>query len=186
MIKFLAIDSSLSNTGVAFGKVVVAMDFNSIIIDEIRLHQTEKSNNKQVRASSDTIARCRSTFDFLKDIIDEFKPDIIFAETPSGSQSASGMKSYGITCQLIGALTPPPVEVTPDEVKKASIGKKTASKKEIIEWAYSNYPALEWLFKTRKGERTLIRDNEHMADAIAIAHAGIKTNQFKQLINLMK
>lgn len=175
-MKFLSIDSSLSNTGIAAGEI-----YDKIIVQHIYLIQTEKTKNKKVRASSDTIARCRTTYDGVHNIIQKFKPDVIFAETPSGSQSASGMKSYGSTCQLIASISPPPIEVTPDEVKKASVGRKDASKKEIIDWAYNLYPALKWRFY--KGN--LQAKNEHMADAIAAIFAGIKTDEFKRLMSIV-
>lgn len=181
MIKFISIDTSLRNTGVAIGRT----NGTDVSIDKIYLHETQKSTNKQVRASSDTIDRCRSTYNFVDSVIKEEDPAVIFVETPSGSQSASGMKSYGVTCQLIGSINPPPIEVTPDEVKKASIGRKNASKRQIIEWAYNKYSKLSWLTKKQKGVVSLIDKNEHMADAIAIVYAGIKTNQFQQLLTLL-
>ena len=63
-----------------------------------------------------------TTFDKLQELINEHKPQVIFAETPSGSQTSSGMKSYGMTCQLIAVLKPEPIEVTPIEVKVAFTG----------------------------------------------------------------
>lgn len=173
-MKFLSIDSSLANTGIAIGEI--DQDGN-ILVKTIALHETKKSKNKQVRASSDTIDRCSGTFAFVYKAIREWCPDIIFAETPSGSQSAAGMKSYGATCQLLASLTPLPIQVTPEEVKKAATGKKTASKADMIAWAVSLYPQLNWTM--HRGN--LANKNEHVADAIAVAYAGIRTNQFRQL-----
>lgn len=190
MIKFLSIDSSLRNTGISWGSI----NGNEVHIEGILLHQTEKSKNKQVRASSDTIRSCRSTYTFLIGKIKEINPQVIFVETPSGSQSASGMKSYGATCQLIGSIYPPPVEVTPNEAKIASTGNKKATKAEIIKWAYDKYPNLDWV-KSGKilkssvqvtGTLHLSGDNEHCADSIAVVHAGVNTDEFKQLMALLK
>ncbi len=178
-MKFIAIDSSLANTGVAMGTI----DSNgNIIMTSINLIQTEKTKNKQVRASSDTINRCRKTYTELVSMIEIFKPGVIFIETPSGSQNASGMKSYGATCQLIGTLKPIPIEVTPHEVKMASVGKKTASKKDMIEWAYNLYPNLEW---DKNKDGTLKNKNEHMADAIAVVYAGKKIPEFERLRHIL-
>lgn len=176
-MRFLAVDSSLRNTGVAIGTI----DGDKVLVDKIILNTTEKTKNKQVRASSDTIDACRQNFQFLQKVIEEYKPQVIMAETPSGSQSSSGMKSYGATCQLIGSLSPSPIEVTPNEVKMASVGKKTASKKEMIEWAHGLYPDLEWYWHAGK----LQNKNEHMADAVAIVFAGMQTRQFQQLKALL-
>ena len=177
-MKFIAIDSSLSNTGVTYGTIE-----NDIIqVDGIELIETSKTKNKQVRASSDTVSRCRETYTKLTIIIKGIEPDVIFMETPSGSQNASGMKSYGATCQLIAALNPEPIEVTPHEVKMASVNDKKASKEKMITWAINVYPHLSWLYHAGK----LQAKNEHMADAIAIAYAGIETAEFKRLQHYLK
>lgn len=176
-MKFISIDSSLANTGVAVGTI----DSHGIHVDKILLHETSKAKNKQVRASSDTIHRCKETHLFLQKIIEMEKPKVIFVETPSGSQSASGMKSYGATCQLIAVLRPDPIQVTPTEVKVASVGNKSASKRAIIDWAYGLYPDLEWVFN--KG--ILQNKMEHVADAIAIVYAGVKTPDFIRLQQLV-
>lgn len=177
-IKFLSIDASMSNTGVAIGDINEQMAIN---VHEIHLVQTEKTKNKRVRASSDTIQRCRDTHQFLSALLETYKPQVVFAETPSGSQSAAGMKSYGIVCMLLGVISPPPVEVTPDEIKKAVSGKKSASKQFIIDWAYQKYPHLEW----RYHRGSLQAKNEHCADAIGAVYAGIKTDEFQRLFNLI-
>ena len=174
-MKFVSIDSSLANTGVAVGTVGPT---GKIIVDKIMLTETKKTTNKQVRASSDAIARCRQTHLFVAQIIKNEKPAVVFAETPSGSQSSSGMKSYGATCMLIASLVPPPIEVTPNEVKKHSVGKLTASKKEMITWANGLYPNVQW---DKNKDGSLKNKNEHMADAIAIAYASVQTASFKQL-----
>jgi len=180
-MKFLSIDSSLSNTGIAVGTINTE---GVIHVGHIYLHETEKTKHKQVRASSDTIARCKSTIQFISQILIDEDPVIIFVETPSGSQSANGMKSYGATCQLIATLTPDPVEVTPMETKLMSVGSKTASKQDIINWAYRAYPNLkdQWFYHNGK----LQAKNEHMADAIAIAWAGVRTSEFKKLMKILE
>lgn len=179
-MKFLSIDSSLANTGIAIGKI---HPDKKVSVLGIELHETKKTTNKQVRASSDTIARGRSTYKFIQEVIKEWNPDFIFVETPSGSQSSAGMKSYGMTCQLIATLNPKPIEVTPDEVKKASVGKKTASKQEMMEWAYNLYPDVNWDINKSTGQ--LKNKNEHMADAIAIAYAGIQTDDFVRVFEIV-
>lgn len=173
--KFLAIDSSLANTGIALGYI---SEDKTIMVTQIYLHESKKTRNKQIRASSDTIRRCREAFEFVHHHISQWNPNVIFAETPSGAQSSAAMKSYGITCQLIATTSPPAIEVTPIEVKVAASGTKTASKDWIINWAHDKFPALKW---DKNKDGSLKNKNEHMADAIAIVHAGIKTNEFKRI-----
>lgn len=178
MLKYVAIDSSLANTGLASGEI--DLDGN-ITVDEIRLVETKKTKSKQVRASSDTIQRCRHTYNEIRKFIDEKKAEVLFVETPSGSQNSSAMKSYGATCQLIGVLNPPPVEVTPNEVKVLSVGDKKASKEKMIKWASEKYPDLDWKYHAGK----LQAKNEHMADAIAIVHAGTQTQEYQRIHTLL-
>ncbi len=170
-IKFLSIDSSLANTGTAAGYITRNME---IVVEDIELVTTSKSKDKRIRASSDTIDRCKRTYRQVHRLIEYHKPDIIFVETPSGSQNSSAMKSYGSTCMLIASLDRA-IQVTPVEVKEKSIGKKNASKREMIDWAHSKYPTLKWNYRGVD----LQNNNEHMADAIAIAHASVQTDEFK-------
>jgi Holliday junction resolvasome RuvABC endonuclease subunit len=181
-MKFIAIDSSLANTGIAIGNIKVEYPKTIIEIESIHLVETKKSKHKTVRVSSDTIARGKQTYNFIQGFIKMYNPTVIFVETPSGSQTSSAMKSYGMTCQLIATLTPPPIEVTPHEVKMASVGKKTASKDEMIKWAEYLYPHVEW---DKNKDGSLKNKNEHMADAIAIAHAGVRTQEFERIQSML-
>lgn len=177
-MKFIAIDSSLAHTGIAYGSITLE---DTVVVVGTKLIETKKTKNKQVRASSDTIERCRATIDAIHKGISEWQPKVIFVETPSGSQNASGMKSYGTTCAIIACIKPPAIEVTPHEVKMCSVGNKKASKKDMIEWANKKYPEAGWYFHGGK----LQNKNEHIADAIAVAHAGVKTNEYIRLVNLI-
>jgi Holliday junction resolvasome RuvABC endonuclease subunit len=178
-MRFLAIDSSLANTGVAWGEYSEGVFFNLFL----GMTSTEKTKNKSVRASSDTIERCAKTCGFIDGILNVAKPDVIFVETPSGSQNSSAAKSYGIVCMLIATLSPSPIQVTPIEVKQATVGKKTASKQEMIDWAYAMHPeAIGW--ELRNGSP--LKKMEHVSDAIAIAYAGILTDEFKRIEKFIK
>jgi len=178
-MRFLSIDSSLANTGVAWGEYSEGVFFNLFL----GMTSTEKTKNKSVRASSDTIERCSQIYGFIQEVLNVAKPDVIFVETPSGSQNSSAAKSYGIVCMLIATLSPSPIQVTPIEVKQATVGKKTASKQEMIDWAYAMHPeAIGW--ELRNGSP--LKKMEHVSDAIAIAYAGIKTDEFKRIEKFIK
>jgi Holliday junction resolvasome RuvABC endonuclease subunit len=125
-----------------------------------------------------------------------------FVEVPVGSQSARAMASYGICVGVLGALRANGLqylEVTASEVKLAGHGTKTASKDDMIAWASRIHPDAPWLryqhdckgkpSKTNpsvtvsaytKGQLT--SDNEHLADAVAAIHAGLRLNTFKQML----
>ena len=87
------------------------------------------------------------------------------------------MKNYGVSCFLLASLPDRCLEVTPHEVKMASVGKKTASKKDVIEWAYKKHPEAPWFI--RNG--VPLMKQEHMADSIAVMYAGMRTKEFEWL-----
>ena len=177
-MRIVSIDPSLRNTCLVYSELV---DGGIRIIDSVTI-ETEKSKLKQVRASSDLIHRCdvlnRAVIKFIKRV----DPQVIFVETPSGSQSASGMKNYGVSCYLIATLTPRAIEVTPTEVKKATVGTKTASKNDMIAWAFDKHPEAPWVL--RKGFP--LAKQEHMADAIAIIYAGMVTPAYSWLMSAIR
>jgi Holliday junction resolvasome RuvABC endonuclease subunit len=79
-MRIIAIDPSLSNT------CLTAFDFSSdrlIVIDSVTV-TTQKNPNKKIRASSDLIERCVDLYRGSKQFIERYRPQIIFAETPSG------------------------------------------------------------------------------------------------------
>lgn len=183
-LKFVSIDPSLRNTGIVWGEIV---DGKTLTTGGHHLVQTEKSKNKQVRVSSDIITRCRKIHQGIAAVIIDVNPNVIFVETPSGSQSSAAMRSYGICCALIAMITPPPIEITPQELKKNVMGSLTASKAQIISYVEGKYPNLKLPTKTQKGGVTTVIASkaEHIADAVCAAEAGLQTDQFKQLISIL-
>lgn len=177
----LGIDPSLSNFGYAKGQ----LDLDTGILSDVAISLVEsppmdKKQSKQVRKNSQDLIRSQIHFKALKAITDGV--DLIFVEIPVGSQTARAMTSYGICIGLLASLNDNAmIQVTPSEVKVAATGKKTASKKEMIDWAYNNYPDAGWKHKKEKGEYSLVNSNEHPADALAAIHAGVRTDQFKQI-----
>lgn len=110
----------------------------------------------------------------------------IFVEVPVGSQSARAMASYGLCVGILGALRAtgiPFFEVTPSEVKMVSVGKKTATKLEMIQWAMGKHPEANWPTYTQNSMKVVTESKaEHMADATAAIYAGIETDPFKQML----
>lgn len=99
------------------------------------------------------------------------------------------MASYGICVGILGSLRHSVqfIEVTPTEVKLASTGDKNATKDQMIKWASTKHPEAPFPMYKRNGETIINKSSaEHMADAIGAIYAGLQTNQFKQLIQLIK
>jgi len=181
-IKFAAADGSKKNFGIA----VMELDLDTLEISvvDLILTKTEKSKNKQVRASSDNLERSQTIAASLPDALKDCA--CCFVEVPSGGQSYDAVLGFGIVIGIYacieGILGVPTLEVSPSETKLAAVGTKTASKQEMIEWAAEKFPDAPW--REYRGKPTL--DNEHLADAVAIGHAGIKTPAFKAMLAMLR
>lgn len=178
-------DPSLRNWGLAVG--TYELETGQVRITRLGLTCPVLPTGKQVRQNS---ADLESGFQLYKGAVAASKDaHAVFVEVPVGSQSARAMASYGICVGVLGALRAegiPFFEQNPTEVKMVSVGKKTASKAEMIAWAMAKHPEANWPFYTKKGE-TLVSESqaEHMADAIAAIYAGIASNAFKQMLAVM-
>lgn len=183
-INIVSLDPSLCNFGIA--KLTLDTADNSIKVRELILAKPDKADKtvkKTVRKNSDDLRRARWLQTHMTDACKGAA--IAIAEVPVGSQSARAMASYGICLGVLSSLPIPLIEVTPNEVKLISVGKKTASKAEMIAWATKKHPEANWKTRKLKGEVTLTNDNEHLADAIAAAYAGIESEQFKSAIAML-
>ncbi|MCD1628462.1 hypothetical protein [Marinobacter shengliensis] len=182
LIPVLGMDPSLNNWGLAKG--YFDTQTNKLSIIELGLINPEFSSGKTVRQNSKDLERARQLA--FKAALAAKDVQAVFVEVPVGSQSARAMASYGICVGVLGALRAqniPFFEVTPTEVKLATIGRKTASKAEIIERAVDAYPEANWPTITRNGETSVVASKaEHMADAIGAIEAGIHTEQFRAVL----
>ncbi len=188
IIRVAGIDPSLRNTGLCKGTFDTAT--NTLQVTRLKLVQTEKQSGKQVRVNSDDL-RCgneiiRAMHDWIADA------HIVFAEIPSGGQSAAAAKGLGIATGIlasiagIGQFKGQLIQVMPAEVKLAAIGSKNASKDEMIEWANGRWPEAEgWLRARGKADGPLVNANEHLADACGAINAGIQTDQFRNLVQAL-
>jgi Holliday junction resolvasome RuvABC endonuclease subunit len=186
-LKVVGFDPSLRNWGIAAGKLYLG-DTNHLEIATIEVVQPALPNGKQIRQNSLDLTSAHllavEAFKFIEEA------DAVFVEVPVGSQSARAMASYGICVGILGALKAhgvPFFELSPEEVKRASVGIKTASKTQMIEWAVANYPQAPWPVQKQKGITSIVAGKaEHMADAIATIQAGITCLPFQQLLALLK
>lgn len=173
MITILGVDIAFRNMGLA----TMTYDGKSLNVVKLKLVTTEKSPNKQALVSNDDLRCARELRGAL--LAEMWGCDMVMAEIPTGSQSARASWTLGISTGVLSTIDLPMIEVSATEGKLASVGKKTASKQSMIDWAYNKYPKAEWLTTRRKGSWELVLANEHLADAIAAVHAGIKKQEFK-------
>jgi Holliday junction resolvasome RuvABC endonuclease subunit len=186
LLRVVGFDPSLRNWGVACG--TLDTDTMTLAVKTVSVIQPVLPTGKQVRQNSLDL---ESAFQLCKSAIELAKQaQVIFAEVPVGSQSARAMASYGICVGVLGSLRAcgvPFFEVTPTEVKMATVGRKTATKQEMIQWATSQHPAASWPYYKEKGVQKISEAKaEHMADALGAIQAGIHSNQFQLMLPLLK
>jgi Holliday junction resolvasome RuvABC endonuclease subunit len=157
----LTLDVAFANCGFAVIKDGRVIDFGTIV--------TEKDKRKSVKVSDDYASRCTKFAAELKAIIQEHKIKAVVGELPSGSQSAVAAKMLGGATGVVVAVTTCfdlPVEwISEGDSKKAALGKRTAKKEEVMDWARNVFPGYSFP-KTKKGF-------EHIADAL-MAYCGLK------------
>lgn len=184
-VRVLGIDASLNNFGIA--EVNINLDTLALTVEKVYVIQPAKADTvakRVVRKNSDDLRRARWLQENLIKACEGFA--LVTVEMPFGSQSARAMASYGICIGVLSSCPLPMIEVTPAEVKLAGHGTKTASKKEMIEWATNLHPDANWRTMKRKDEQVLTNDNEHSADALASVYAAMKTEQFKSVMAIYK
>ena len=183
-MKVLGFDPSLNNWGIARGN----FDENTgeIHITDVALVQPEVTKSKQVRQNSKDLAAAEQ---LARGVIDNIRDaQAIFVEVPVGSQSARAMASYGICTGVLGYMRATGIPffiVTPTEVKMVSVGNKSASKKQMIDWAITAHPNVQMPSYKKNGIVQITEAKaEHMADAIATIHAGVTLPDFQQFLRM--
>jgi Holliday junction resolvasome RuvABC endonuclease subunit len=178
-IPVVGFDPSMRGWGIAKGM----LDLTTGILEIIKLEViiTKKVTSKQVRTNSLDLATAK----ILADAAREYGhwARVVFAEVPVGSQSAAGMKAYGMCVGILGMLQSEGVqiiEVTASEVKKALSDNENATKTEMVAAAMSLYP--EANFPNERGR--ILKRAEHVADAIGAIHAGVRTPLFQAILKL--
>lgn len=181
LIPVLGMDPSLLNWGLA--EATLCLKTGVLETPALSLVQPGELQGKQVRVNSNDLHRAEQLADTV--ITAARRSKVVFVEVPVGSQSARAMASYGICVGILGAVRAlgiPLIEVTATESKKVFTGDANATKREMIEKAFELYPNSN--FPWHKGK---IPDKaEHMADAIAAIHSGVRTPMFQNLMRLFK
>jgi Holliday junction resolvasome RuvABC endonuclease subunit len=162
--KILACDPSFTAWGWAVFQNHTRIDSGCI--------KTEPSPKKnKVRKGDDRIRRIGELYDILLEVIQSHKIDFIVAELPHGSQNAQAAIMMGsVAAILMGfdKLLGIPVEwYTEDDAKKTLLGRKSASKADVI-------AAVEETFDDRITGFKYVQ--EAIADAMAIYNVAQKNS----------
>lgn len=132
--------------------------------------KTEKSKKKVVRVSDDKAGRAASLAQELHEIIVKHGVNGIVGELPSGSQNATASNLLGwASGAVVGVATAhgiPCEWISEGDSKKAALGKRSAVKEEVMDWARSAFP--DTTFPAAKC------NFEHVADSLA-AYNGLRT-----------
>lgn len=198
VITMMGIDPSLTATGWTIAQVDTET-CKIVSIVELGLIETAPTKNKQVRKSSDTLARARTIAQKLNERMRFHGVKVGVSEVPSGAQSASASHAFGICVGILASVPIPLIEVSPTEVKVAATGSKIADKEDMVRWALTVPGAEEaffasevdlwaarandWEFKVRG--KNVGKKAEHPADAVGAVEAALKSNQFRQLAAMM-
>lgn len=180
-IPVLGMDPSLRNWGLALAE----LDLSNGQLSELHLSLVESKDlqGKQVRQNSNDLHLAEQLADQVMAVAKQAK--VIFVECPVGSQSARAMASYGICVGILGAIRAtgiPLIEVTALESKLTLTGLRTATKRQMIDAAYSLYPGSNWpRYRGQVADKA-----EHLADAVAAIHSGVRTATFQNLMRLFK
>lgn len=174
--------------GKNFGTATCMVDVDTLSVEVVGLSliKTKSEKLQGVRKVSDDIRRnkeilagmhqsCRGSV-FAISEIPYFNP----SSYPAALWNAGGV------CMALAACTIPLIEVTPQEVKFAATGFRSGDKQEMIDWAVKTYPDAPWITVKRAGKPSLTADNEHLADAVAAVHAGLRTAQFATVLQMLR
>lgn len=185
-VRVVGMDPSFSNWGVAVGQ----LDVWTGILELSGLYtiRPSKITSKQVRTSSKDLDRVHQ---LVAGCLPHLKgSQATFVEVPVGSQSAAAMKGYGACIGALASLQVmghPFIELSPNDIKLAGHGTKTATKTQMIEWAVERHPEAPWPMQTKKGVESVVATQaEHMADAIAAIYAGVKTPDFQRMLPILR
>ena len=172
-IRVAGMDPSMLHWGVA----VASLDMNQGTLSDIALKLIEPDliASKGIRKNAIDVDRCSQLYQSLQETLQGCS--VVFAEVPVGSQSASAMKSYAMCVALLGVLCAQGIhliQVDPLENKEVFTGSKEASKKDMINRAVLLYPEANW----PRLKNRVLNKAEHLADAIATIHAGVRKDEF--------
>jgi len=165
----LSLDVGFRNTG------WVVFDLDGKIVD-CGVLMTEK-NKKHIRVADDYATRAAKLAIGLKNIVLKYEIKLVVGELPvGGAQSARAMIQMGMANAVVAAvcaiLDIPADWATPNEVKLAVCGKRSATKDEMMEQVCKLYPSYQ--FPKQKNQF------EHIADAVGAYLA------LKDISSLMK
>lgn len=176
----LGIDPGFAAFGYAVAEVVTTG--HGIRVLELDVIRTAKSTAKRnVRTTDDNVRRAREIALHINAVLDGYAPPFIavcaeaMSFPRSSSVAAKVALAWGVVAGICEARLLPLLQCTPQELKQAVCGRKTASKEDV-----------ELALKERYGA-DVIDDHvvglgklrEHPIDALGAIHACLNTNEIR-------
>lgn len=139
------------------------------------------SKKRKVLATDDNLRRAREIAEWLDDLIAARYVRAICAESMSFPRNSSAAAKVAMTWGIIASLAYreelPIIQASPQEIKLALCGVKSASKVEVEEAVERLYTVKPFLEGTARGL------HEHAYDAVAAIHTGINSDLIRALIS---
>lgn len=160
-------DPSFRNWGIS---CMTLSPISGLTLHHVAVIKTLPDKSSKDRKSVQDINSAKTLIDGVQGYLKS--ADVVVVEMPTGSQSASAMKSYGICVGIVGYITSlgiPIIFKTPQDVKKV-VGNNQASKEDVIHWVSTRHPNILSKFKGTA---------EHQADATAVVYSAL--NQLKEI-----
>lgn len=167
----LCVDVGLANIGAVVVDPTLRNSAGHARIVQYAFCHTERSDKKaRWRHSDDRARRCAEGFRFINGLIRALGINRVMAELPSGGapNSAAATDLASAATMLVCAIEASECAFEyydPKEVKLAATGKRTASKREVMQAIAVIYPEILEVYPT-------IERREHVSDAVAVWLAG--------------
>lgn len=187
-IEIVSFDPSQSNFGICEASVDV--ETLELTINDLRIISTESEASKGVIKVSDNLRRAREIQAGMNEACKG--KAFAIAEIPlmitSHNPKIASLANYnsGMMVGILSAIQIPLIQVFPKDVKLTATGLKDACKEEMIEWAMNKYPGAPWLMRKLRGNMVPVAANEHLADAVAAAETGLKSEQFRNALEMYR
>lgn len=177
LIKILSIDPALRNFGMAkFDYDVLTDTLYNIHLDIA--HTKAFIKRKEYGLKNYRIAEAYHDLKEIRGLYDKLKEnlvgvDLVFAEAYIGGRTSPSLKGLVVAFTLLTIIDAPIIFVSPQDAKivAGTNCRYTAiTKKDVIKWAKDKWPDLNWYRRQNQ--------NEHVADALAVACAGLQSEPF--------
>ena len=186
MKRILSLDASLCSTG---WTVYESDGKKWSLIDSGVISTQSEAKKKKIYKGDDMTRRLREIIEGLLHLLETHDPKAVCCEMFVGSQNASAASALSSAKAIVVTLCMiqrrPLLEVTPDDVKIALYGDKTASKRQMKDAACKLYPELKEQYHVSKTSNDGYTGKfEHVADSVGVFKA-VRNTPTIQLLEQM-